>query len=100
MANARKRYSDTRGLFADSPELLANRRAKKPSDDLVVIGSLAELVNETEAGLTERVAGASSASWQAIAEALASTVTDSAARTTIHPDDTGRSLRNQRETRW
>ena len=78
MAEAQNRHGDTCDLIEDSLEILAQRRAKYPADDLVAIRLLADLVNETEAALAERVAQArgGGVSWQAIAEALTSTVTE------------------------
>ena len=80
---------------------MAKDIAKYPGGDLVAIRLLADLVNETEAGLAHRVgrARASGASWQAFAEALASTVTEVRLRYDDPPGGPGRFLRNEREAR-
>jgi hypothetical protein len=74
MVSAREPWSDTRDLIEDSLGLLARRQARYPGDDLVAICLLADAVGQTDAALAQRLG--QRASWLAIAEALASTVTE------------------------
>jgi len=78
MANVREPYSDIRDLIEDSLDELARRRAKWPGDDLAMVQLLSDLAREAEAALTRRVvqAKARSSTWQDIAKALGTSVTE------------------------
>jgi hypothetical protein len=95
MVNAREPCSGTRDLIEGFLELVASRQAKYPGDDLVAIRVLADPASQTEAALAQRVARAraSGASWLAIAEALASTVTEVRLRYDDQPCGPERTLR-------
>ena len=79
MANAPRTLQRYPRFGGSLPRTLGRRRhTKYPGDDLVAIRLVADPVSDTEAALALRVARApaSGASWLAIAEALASTVTE------------------------
>jgi hypothetical protein len=80
-------------LIQDSLPPLARKQAKFPGDDLVPIRLLADLAKETEAALARRVAQASGASCQAVAETSAYTATEVRFSKAIRPGGPERSLR-------
>ena len=74
--------NDSRNLIGECLEELARRQAKWLGDDLAAIALLAELIGDAEKCLAERVhnAPANGHTWQDIADALGTSLTDARLR--------------------